>query len=90
MRCLIERVSVTVRGETEWVDVKIRWAAGWKVSTRYAAPFNDMYNSVIMRHCGIECSNCDVAVQQWKRSRSGSTAKDTILLAALPDLIGQG
>jgi DNA invertase Pin-like site-specific DNA recombinase len=28
VRCLIERISVTIRGETEWVDVTIRWAGG--------------------------------------------------------------
>ncbi len=28
VRCLIERVDVAVRGETEWVDVTIRWAGG--------------------------------------------------------------
>ena len=28
VRCLVERITVTVRGETEWVDVTIRWAGG--------------------------------------------------------------
>jgi DNA invertase Pin-like site-specific DNA recombinase len=28
VRCLLERISVAVRGETEWVDVTIRWAGG--------------------------------------------------------------
>jgi DNA invertase Pin-like site-specific DNA recombinase len=28
VRCLIERIDVAVRGETEWVDVAIRWAGG--------------------------------------------------------------
>jgi DNA invertase Pin-like site-specific DNA recombinase len=28
VRCLIERIGVAVRGETEWVDVTIRWAGG--------------------------------------------------------------
>jgi DNA invertase Pin-like site-specific DNA recombinase len=34
VRCLIERISVVVRGETEWVDVTIRWAGG--MESRYA------------------------------------------------------
>jgi DNA invertase Pin-like site-specific DNA recombinase len=28
IRCLIERLTVTVRGESEWVDVTIRWVGG--------------------------------------------------------------
>ena len=28
VRCLVERITVAVRGETEWVDVTIRWAGG--------------------------------------------------------------
>jgi DNA invertase Pin-like site-specific DNA recombinase len=28
VRCLVERVTVAIRGETEWVDVTIRWAGG--------------------------------------------------------------
>jgi hypothetical protein len=28
VRCLIERIEAAVRGETEWVDVTIRWAGG--------------------------------------------------------------
>ena len=28
IRCLVERITVAVRGETEWVDVTIRWAGG--------------------------------------------------------------
>ena len=29
MRHLVERVSVAVQGETEWVDVTIHWAGGF-------------------------------------------------------------
>jgi hypothetical protein len=28
VRCLVERITVAVRGGTEWVDVTIRWAGG--------------------------------------------------------------
>ena len=28
VRCLVEKVTVAIRGETEWVDVTIRWAGG--------------------------------------------------------------
>jgi len=28
VRCLIERITVTVRGQSEWVDMTIRWAGG--------------------------------------------------------------
>jgi DNA invertase Pin-like site-specific DNA recombinase len=28
VRCLVERITVGVRGKTEWVDVTIRWAGG--------------------------------------------------------------
>jgi DNA invertase Pin-like site-specific DNA recombinase len=28
VRCLVERITVAVRGPTEWVDVTIRWAGG--------------------------------------------------------------
>ncbi len=28
VRCLVERVTVAIRGKTEWVDVTIRWAGG--------------------------------------------------------------
>jgi DNA invertase Pin-like site-specific DNA recombinase len=28
VRCLVERITVAVRGQTEWVDVTIRWAGG--------------------------------------------------------------
>ena len=33
IRCLVERITVAVRGQTEWVDVTIRWAGG--METRY-------------------------------------------------------
>ncbi len=28
VRCLVERITVAIRGESEWVDVTIRWAGG--------------------------------------------------------------
>ena len=28
IRCLVERITVAVRGKTEWVDVTMRWAGG--------------------------------------------------------------
>lgn len=28
VRCLVDRITVAVRGESEWVDVTIRWAGG--------------------------------------------------------------
>src|SRR5262249_54049319 len=33
IRCLVERVTVAVRGQTEWVDATIRWFGG--LETRY-------------------------------------------------------
>ena len=33
IRCLVERITAAVRGETEWVNVTIRWFGG--LETRY-------------------------------------------------------
>jgi DNA invertase Pin-like site-specific DNA recombinase len=38
VRCLVERITVTVRGRTEWVDVTIRWAGGMESRHEFRRP----------------------------------------------------
>jgi DNA invertase Pin-like site-specific DNA recombinase len=38
VRLLIEEVTVTVRGESDWVDVTIRWAGGYRSSHELVRP----------------------------------------------------
>ena len=38
VRCLVERVTVAVRGETEWVDATIHWAGGSESRHEFKRP----------------------------------------------------
>ena len=38
VRCLVERITVAVRGQTEWVDATIRWAGGMESSHEFRRP----------------------------------------------------
>jgi DNA invertase Pin-like site-specific DNA recombinase len=38
LRCLVERITVAVRGETEWVEVTIRWAGGTESRHEFRRP----------------------------------------------------
>jgi DNA invertase Pin-like site-specific DNA recombinase len=38
IRCLVERITVAIRGETEWVDITIRWAGGTESRHEFRRP----------------------------------------------------
>jgi hypothetical protein len=57
VRCLVERVTVAVRGQTEWVDVTIRWAGGQETHhnvRRDVRKYDQLSNYVVLRDRMIE------------------------------------
>ena len=69
VRCLVERITVAVRGRTEWVDVTIRWAGGMESRHEFRRPvttYEQLSNYSMLCDRAIECA---VPARQPVRSR---------------------
>ena len=57
VRWLVERITVTVRGRTEWVDVAIRWAGGMETGHEFRRPvlkYEQLSNYGVLRDRVVE------------------------------------
>ena len=57
VRWLVERITVTVRGRTEWVDVAIRWAGGMETRHEFRRPvlkYEQLSNYGVLRDRVVE------------------------------------
>jgi hypothetical protein len=64
VRCMVERITVAVRGRTEWVDVTIRWAGGMESRHELRRPV------IRYEHLSNYAALCDRAVEL---RRAGAT-----------------
>jgi DNA invertase Pin-like site-specific DNA recombinase len=57
IRSLVERITVAVRGRTEWVDITIRWVGGWETAHEIRRPvqrYNQLSNYKLFRDRVVE------------------------------------
>ena len=57
IRCLVERVTVAIRDDTEWVDATIRWTGGVETQHELCRPvkaYEQLSNFQALRDCAAE------------------------------------
>jgi DNA invertase Pin-like site-specific DNA recombinase len=67
IRCLVERVTATVRGESEWVDVEIRWVGGQETQYEVRRPvkkYEQLSNYRAMRDRVVELRRGGASAQK--------------------------
>ena len=67
VRCLVERVTVAVRGQSEWVDVVIRWVGGHDSRhevRRDVRRYDHLSNYALLRDRMIELRRCGATAEE--------------------------
>jgi hypothetical protein len=67
VRCLVERITVAVRGQSEWVDVVIRWAGGHESRhevRRGVRRYDHLSNYTLLRDRMIELRRCGATSEE--------------------------